>query len=62
MKVIPARLILVPCIAAAGVRLKGPDADKIAEGLRRQEERMKPDFSFSRLLVDKAEKGEGFTR
>ncbi len=36
--------------------------DTIVEGLRRQEERMKPDFSFSQLLLDKAEKGEKFTR
>jgi len=35
---------------------------KIVEGLKRQEERMKPDFSFSKLLLDKAEKGESFTR
>jgi 3-hydroxyacyl-CoA dehydrogenase len=35
---------------------------RIVEGLKRQEERMKPDFSFSQLLVDKAEKGERFTR
>jgi 3-hydroxyacyl-CoA dehydrogenase len=35
---------------------------KIVEGLKRQEERMKPDFSFSKLLLDKAEKGERFTR
>ncbi|MEJ7777734.1 MAG: 3-hydroxyacyl-CoA dehydrogenase NAD-binding domain-containing protein [Sphingomicrobium sp.] len=34
----------------------------IVEGLKRQEQRMKPDFSFSRLLVEKAEKGEKFTR
>jgi 3-hydroxyacyl-CoA dehydrogenase len=34
----------------------------IVEGLRRHEERMKPDFSFSKLLLDKAEKGEKFTR
>jgi 3-hydroxyacyl-CoA dehydrogenase len=34
----------------------------IVEGLKRQVERMKPDFSFSRLLLDKAEKGESFTR
>ena len=34
---------------------------KIVEGLKRQEERMKPDFSFSRLLLEKAEKGEKFT-
>src|SRR5437868_6080502 len=36
--------------------------DKIVEGLKRQEQRMKPDFSFSKLLLDKAETGEGFTR
>jgi 3-hydroxyacyl-CoA dehydrogenase len=35
---------------------------KIVEGLKRQEERMAPDFSFSKLLLDKAEKGESFTR
>ena len=35
---------------------------KIVDGLRRQEERMKPEFSFSKLLLDKAEKGESFTR
>ena len=35
---------------------------KIVEGLKRQEERMKPEFSFSKLLLDKAEKGEKFTR
>jgi 3-hydroxyacyl-CoA dehydrogenase len=35
---------------------------KIVDGLKRQEERMKPDFSFSQLLLDKAEKGERFTR
>ena len=35
---------------------------KIVEGLRRQEARMKPEFSFSQLLLDKAEKGERFTR
>jgi 3-hydroxyacyl-CoA dehydrogenase len=35
---------------------------KIVEGLKRQEERMKPDFSFSKLLLDKAERGEKFTR
>jgi 3-hydroxyacyl-CoA dehydrogenase len=35
---------------------------KIVEGLKRQEERMKPDFSFSKLLLDKAAKGEKFTR
>ena len=37
-------------------------AAKIVEGLRRQEERMGSDFSFSQLLLDKAEKGESFTR
>jgi 3-hydroxyacyl-CoA dehydrogenase len=36
--------------------------DKIVEGLKRQEERMKPEFSFSKLLVEKAQKGEKFTR
>jgi 3-hydroxyacyl-CoA dehydrogenase len=36
--------------------------DKIVAGLKRQEARMKPEFSFSRLLLDKAEKGEKFTR
>jgi 3-hydroxyacyl-CoA dehydrogenase len=35
---------------------------KIVEGLRRQEERMGSDFSFSQLLLDKAERGEKFTR
>lgn len=35
---------------------------KIVEGLRNQEERMGSDFSFSKLLLDKAEKGEKFTR
>jgi 3-hydroxyacyl-CoA dehydrogenase len=35
---------------------------KIVERLKRQEERMKPEFSFSKLLLDKAEKGERFTR
>jgi 3-hydroxyacyl-CoA dehydrogenase len=35
---------------------------KIVEGLKRQEHRMKPEFSFSKLLLDKAEKGESFTR
>jgi 3-hydroxyacyl-CoA dehydrogenase len=37
-------------------------AAKIVDGLKRQEERMKPEFSFSKLLLDKAEKGERFTR
>jgi 3-hydroxyacyl-CoA dehydrogenase len=36
--------------------------DKIVDGLKRQEERMKPEFSFSQLLLDKAEKDEKFTR
>jgi 3-hydroxyacyl-CoA dehydrogenase len=35
---------------------------KIVEGLKRQEARMGEDFSFSQLLLDKAEKGEKFTR
>jgi len=35
---------------------------KIVEGLRRQEQRMGSDFSFSKLLLDKADKGEKFTR
>ena len=34
----------------------------IVEGLKRQEERMGADFSFSKLLLDKAERGEKFTR
>ncbi len=34
----------------------------IVAGLKRQEERMRPEFSFSRLLLEKAEKGETFTR
>ena len=34
----------------------------IVAGLKRQEERMGSDFSFSRLLLDKAERGEKFTR
>jgi 3-hydroxyacyl-CoA dehydrogenase len=37
-------------------------AAKIVEGLKRQEELMKPEFSFSKLLLEKAEKGENFTR
>jgi 3-hydroxyacyl-CoA dehydrogenase len=36
--------------------------DKIVAGLKRQEARMKPEFSFSQLLLDKAEKGNNFTR
>jgi 3-hydroxyacyl-CoA dehydrogenase len=35
---------------------------KIVEGLKRQEERMKPEFSFSKLLLDKAAAGESFAR
>jgi 3-hydroxyacyl-CoA dehydrogenase len=34
----------------------------IVDGLKRQEARMGSDFSFSQLLLDKAEKGEKFTR
>ena len=34
----------------------------IVEGLKRQEARMGSDFSFSNLLLDKAERGEKFTR
>jgi 3-hydroxyacyl-CoA dehydrogenase len=36
--------------------------DRIVEGLKRQEKRMKPEFNFSQLLLDKADKGEKFTR
>ena len=36
--------------------------DKIVAGLKNQEARMGPDFSFSQLLLDKAAKGEKFTR
>nr|MBA3669270.1 3-hydroxyacyl-CoA dehydrogenase [Sphingomonas sp.] len=35
---------------------------KIVEGLKRQEARMGKDFSFSRLLLNKAENGERFGR
>jgi 3-hydroxyacyl-CoA dehydrogenase len=35
---------------------------KIVAGLKQQQERMGPEFSFSKLLVDKAEAGEKFTR
>jgi 3-hydroxyacyl-CoA dehydrogenase len=35
---------------------------KIVDGLKRQEQRMKPEFSFSKLLLEKADKGESFTR
>jgi 3-hydroxyacyl-CoA dehydrogenase len=34
----------------------------IVEGLKRQEARMGSDFSFSKLLLDKASAGEKFTR
>jgi 3-hydroxyacyl-CoA dehydrogenase len=36
--------------------------NKIVDSLERQEERMKPEFSFSSLLLEKAAKGENFTR
>jgi len=35
---------------------------KIVEGIRRQQERLGPDFKLSELLVGKAEAGEKFTR
>jgi 3-hydroxyacyl-CoA dehydrogenase len=35
---------------------------KIVDGLKAQEQRMGDDFSFSKLLLDKAAKGEKFTR
>ena len=35
---------------------------KIVDGLKEQEARMGSDFSFSKLLLDKAERGEKFTR
>jgi 3-hydroxyacyl-CoA dehydrogenase len=35
---------------------------KIVAGLTNQKERLGNDFSFSKLLLDKAEKGEKFTR
>ena len=35
---------------------------KIVEGLRRQQDRLGPDFSLSKLLVDKAEAGEKLSR
>ncbi|HEV2080670.1 MAG TPA: 3-hydroxyacyl-CoA dehydrogenase NAD-binding domain-containing protein [Allosphingosinicella sp.] len=35
---------------------------KILEGIRRQQERLGPDFTLSNLLVSKAEAGEKFTR
>ena len=34
----------------------------IVDGLKRNEKRLGADFSFSQLLVGKAEKGEKFTR
>ena len=34
----------------------------IVDGLKRQEDRMAPEFSFSKLLLDKAASGESFTR
>jgi 3-hydroxyacyl-CoA dehydrogenase len=37
-------------------------AARIVEGLKRQEDRMGSDFSFSRLLLEKAERGEKFTK
>jgi 3-hydroxyacyl-CoA dehydrogenase len=36
--------------------------DTVVAGLKRQEARMKPEFTFSRLLLDKAQNGESFTR
>ncbi len=33
----------------------------IVDGLKRQEDRMRPEFSFSKLLLEKAEKGETLT-
>jgi 3-hydroxyacyl-CoA dehydrogenase len=35
---------------------------KIVAGLKQQETRMRPEFSFSKLLLEKAEKGEKLTR
>jgi 3-hydroxyacyl-CoA dehydrogenase len=35
---------------------------KIVDGLKNQEARMGSDFSFSKLLLDKAAAGEKFTR
>jgi 3-hydroxyacyl-CoA dehydrogenase len=35
---------------------------KIVAGIKQQEERMRPEFSFSKLLLAKAEAGEKFTR
>jgi 3-hydroxyacyl-CoA dehydrogenase len=36
--------------------------DTVVAGLKRQEAQMKPEFTFSQLLLDKAQKGESFTR
>jgi 3-hydroxyacyl-CoA dehydrogenase len=36
--------------------------DKIVDGLERQRARMKPEFNFSQLLLEKAKAGEKFTR
>jgi 3-hydroxyacyl-CoA dehydrogenase len=35
---------------------------KIVDGLKRQEERMMPEFSFSKLLLEKAASGTKFTK
>ena len=40
----------------------GEGLAKIVDGLKRQEARMGSDFSFSELLLEKADKGEKFTR
>src|SRR4051794_32128123 len=40
----------------------GEGLPKIVEGLKRHEARMQPEFSFSKLLLDKAAAGESFTR
>ena len=40
----------------------GEGLAKIVDGLKNQQARMGSDFSFSQLLLDKAEKGEKFTR
>jgi 3-hydroxyacyl-CoA dehydrogenase len=40
----------------------GVGLQKIVEGLKRQQERMEPEFSFSKLLLEKAANGERFTR
>ncbi|MEA3060333.1 MAG: 3-hydroxyacyl-CoA dehydrogenase, partial [Sphingomonadales bacterium] len=36
--------------------------NKIVDGLRNQQARLGPDFSLSKLLVEKADAGERFTR